>query len=222
MKIVLCNGDSLGMPRENVLFEDTWFFRLSNSLPKEKFCFINNFRRANTTNALASKDFLENYNPNIVIIQLGIVDCAPRIYNTNSLLIKIINRLPTYFKDFFWFISKKYKKRSQENAEVSLHKFKENIENFVQRCKITGIDKCIFIKIQIPGQAMVKKNPEIINSITLYNEVFDQVAVKYSFVKVLNPLFEGNQNWYVEDGYHVNKNGFQQVYNSLINEFLKC
>ena len=69
---------------------------------------------------------------------------------------------------------------------------------------------------------MVKKNPEIINSITLYNEVFDQVAVKYSFVKVLNPLFEGNQNWYVDDGYHVNKNGFQQVYNSLINEFLKC
>ena len=59
MKIVLCNGDSLGMPRENVLFEDTWFFRLSNSLPKEKFYFINNFRRANTTNALVSKDFLD-------------------------------------------------------------------------------------------------------------------------------------------------------------------
>ncbi|MDP5028535.1 MAG: hypothetical protein NWQ14_09955 [Flavobacterium sp.] len=222
MKIVLCNGDSLGMPRESVLFEDTWFFKLSNNLPKEKFYCINNFRRANTTNALASKDFLENYNPNIIIVQLGIVDCAPRIYNTNSIIIKIINRLPIFFKDFFWLISKKYKKRSQENAEVTLYKFKKNIEDFVERCKVLGVDRCIFIKIQIPGQVMIKKNPEIIESITQYNKVYDEFEALYSFVKVLNPLSEGNENWYIDDGYHVNKNGFQQVFDSLITEFQSC
>jgi hypothetical protein len=69
---------------------------------------------------------------------------------------------------------------------------------------------------------MIKKNPEIIESITQYNKVYDEFEALYSFVKVLNPLSEGNENWYIDDGYHVNKNGFKQVFDSLITEFQSC
>lgn len=221
MKIVLCNGDSLGMPRESILFKDTWFFKLSNNLSKESFYFINNFRRANTSDGLASKDFLENYNPNIVIVQLGIVDCAPRLYNSNSTFIKVINRSPTHFKNFFWHVSKKVKKRSYKNAEVTFDRFRQNIKNFIERCEVIGVEKCIFIKIQIPGKTMVNKNPKIIESIMKYNSVYDEMEKIHGFVKVINPLCKGIDEFYIADGYHVNETGFHVVYESLIHEFNK-
>ena len=40
MKIVLCNGDSTGMPRENVSFENTWFFKISNDFEKKKIIYL--------------------------------------------------------------------------------------------------------------------------------------------------------------------------------------
>ncbi len=222
MKIVLCNGDSLGMPRENVRFKDTWYFNLSNSFSQNEFYFINNFKRANTTNSLVNRDALENYNPNIIILQLGIVDCAPRLYKTNSLLVKIVNRSPLFIKKNFWKVSKKIKKRSILNADVNLKKFEKNITNFLDRCKILEVEKCIIIKIQKPGKIMINKNPEIIKAVNLYNTIFDHMEKIYDFVTVINPLKDGNDDFYIIDGYHVNKIGFNKVYEELKSEIKKC
>lgn len=134
MKIVLCNGDSLGMPRENVSFQNSWYFKLANYNFTKNYLFVNNFRRAFSTSELSSKDFLENYLPNIVILQVGIVDCAPRLYKTNTVLIKIINRIP-YVSTIFWQLSKRFKKRSLANADVSLELFRNNIIDYLIRCK---------------------------------------------------------------------------------------
>lgn len=222
MKIVLCNGDSLGMPRENVRFKDTWYFNLSNSFSRNEYYFINNFKRANTTNSLVNWDSLENYNPNIVVLQLGIVDCAPRLYKSNSLFIKIVNRAPLFIKKNFWKVSKKIKKRSILNADVNLKKFENNIINFLDRCEIIGVEKCIIIKIQRPSKIMIDKNPEIITAINMYNIIYDKMKKKYDFVKLINPLKDGNDNDYINDGYHVNNHGFAKVYESLITEFKEC
>lgn len=222
MKIVLCNGDSLGMPRENVRFKYTWYFKLSNSFSPNEYYFINNFKRANTTNSLVSRDSLENYSPNIIILQLGIVDCAPRLYQSNSLIIKIVNRAPLYIKKYFWKVSKKIKKRSILNADVDLKKFENNITNFLDRCKILGVERCIIIKIQKPGKIMIDKNPEIIRAVNLYNTIYDNMEKIYNFVKVIDPLKDGNDDFYINDGYHVNTQGFKKVYESLITEFKEC
>lgn len=222
MKTVLCNGDSLGMPRDNVKFESTWFYKLSNKLSKDHFYFVNNFKRANTTNSLYSRDSLENYSPKIVIVQLGIVDCAPRLYNSNSMLIKIVNRLPFILKNIFWKFSKLVKQRSIKNADVNIYCFEENLNNFLTRCQNIDVEKCILIKIGIPGSMMIKKNPEIIRAINLYNDVYDKVENIFHFVKVVNPLVDGHDDLYVDDGYHLNEKGFTRVHESLIAEFEQC
>lgn len=214
MKIVLCNGDSLGMPRENVSFQDSWYFKLANDNAHKNYFFVNNFRRAFNTSELSSKDFLENYQPNIVILQVGIVDCAPRLYKTNSLLVKIINRLP-FINKVFWKLSKRFKKRNLANADVPLDIFRKNIFDYLTRCKENKIEWCIIIKIQTPGAAMIKKNPDIIKAVKMYNNIFDDVSAQFNFVTIISPLDSGSSEDYLEDGYHVNEKGFQKVFNEL-------
>lgn len=214
MKIVLCNGDSLGMPRENVSFQNSWYFKLAKDNTHKNYFFVNNFRRAFNTSELLSKDFLENYDPSIVILQVGIVDCAPRLYKNKSILIKIINRLPLTSKAFWW-VSKRVKKRSIDNADISLELFRKNMINYLTRCEETKIKQCIIIKIQTPGSAMTKKNPDIIKAVKLYNNIFDDVSAQFNFVTIISPLDSGNNEDYLEDGYHVNEKGFQKVYNQL-------
>ncbi|GAB1448392.1 hypothetical protein MASR2M44_14010 [Bacteroidota bacterium] len=215
MKIVLCNGDSLGMPRENVSFKNTWFYNLVNSDLSKTYCFINNFKRALTSAQLFSKDFLENYNPEIVILQIGIVDCAPRLYKSNSNLIKIINRLPSFIVSSFWKISKKYKKRENKNADVPLDKFRDNMFLYLTRCKNIGVNKCIVIQIQNPGDLMVSKNPEIRESIEKYNTVLKELESAFDIVQLISPLSKGCNEDYIEDGYHVNEHGFRKVFIEL-------
>ncbi len=213
--MVLCNGDSLGLPRENVTFSNTWFFKLANSELASKFYFVNNFKRSLTSKDLYSKDFLENYQPSIVILQVGIVDCAPRLYKTNSLLVKIINRSPSLIKNTFWVLSKKYKKRSSVNADVYLNEFGENISSYLKRCEKNNIKNCIIIKIQIPGEVMIKKSPDIMRAIEIYNNKIEDVSSQYKFVKIISPLSSGCNDDYVDDGYHLNKKGFQKVFIEL-------
>ena len=62
---------------------------------------------------------------------------------------------------------------------------------------------------------MVNKNPFILDSIKKYNSVFDDLKNKYNLIIVINPLDFANENDYVEDGYHVNQNGFHKVFNEL-------
>tara|TARA_B110001452_G_scaffold119986_1_gene99552 strand:+ start:11406 stop:11687 length:282 start_codon:yes stop_codon:yes gene_type:complete len=89
---VLCIGDSTSLPGRSNKYEDTWIFKLKKRYTN--WDFITFFKRALTTNVLIEMgggdenypnpegaDCLEHYLPDKVIIQLGIVDCAPRLLN---------------------------------------------------------------------------------------------------------------------------------------------
>lgn len=211
-KLVLCVGDSLGMPRSDVSFFDTWYYKLSST--KNEYYFVNNFRRALTTNELISPDFLENYRPSIVILQVGIVDCAPRIFKKDSLIPKIVNRLPAFIKNLFWITLKRYKKRTPKNSDVSLEDFSLNLNNYLKRCELCMVEKVIIIKIQKPGSNMVRKNKNIYKSIQSYNYIIDSLEFKGDLC-VIDPLGDAVDSDYISDGYHLNSNGFDKVFNKL-------
>jgi acyl-CoA thioesterase-1 len=110
---VLCIGDSLALPGHHNKYEDTWFYKLKKEFPGHDF--ISFFKRQLTTEILVTigggekiegafptgADCLEHYMPEIVIIQLGIVDCAPRLINEKSFLWKIVRRLPDCFLNHY-------------------------------------------------------------------------------------------------------------------------
>ena len=53
---ILCIADSLGLPRDGVKIEDTWFYKLCHSFPQHHF--IDRFERGMLTSRLIeSEDF---------------------------------------------------------------------------------------------------------------------------------------------------------------------
>ena len=176
-------------------------------LKKKNYFFVNNFKRGFNSLELISKDYLENFQPSIVILNFGIVDCAPRLYKNNSIVIKCINKLP-FVSKYFWKLSKRFKKRKIANSDVQIELFRKNIIDYLSRCKEIELELCIIIKIQKPGTNFVKKSPDIVKAVKLYNQVFDDMSTQFNFLKVINPLDSASNTDYLEDGYHLNENGF--------------
>ena len=156
--------------------------------------FITYLQRSLTTNTLVSlggggtdnfprgSDLLEYYMPDIIIVQLGIVDCAPRLFNKDKLIMKIIDRLPKFFKTFIYNTKLKITGRIAENSYVSLNVFKKNLIDYLDRAKQNNIRKIIFIAISYPDERMKRKNPKIYDQVDLYNKVLFSMSELYDNV----------------------------------------
>ncbi len=236
MKKILCIGDSLALPRfDEVKYEDTWFYLLKKQFPA--FDFISVFKRGITTDVLTKwgggeqdkiktfpygSDCLEHYKPNVVILQLGIVDCAPRLLK-QGIERKLVTRLPKKYRNIYINFLKKFRERTPTNTFVSIEKFEKNLVNYFERGFQSGVDKVILIEIPIPDQEMIKKNKNILSNVIKYNEVYNKLSKNYSFVECVAPLKPDKFNEKIyTDGYHSNKLGnnlvFQELKQILINE----
>ena len=96
-KKVIIITDSVGMPRDELKYEDTWIYMLKNTFKNHDF--IDKSARGSTTARLVTEggsgiDTLETYNPDIVILQLGITECAPRLFKKPGLEFYIVSRMP--------------------------------------------------------------------------------------------------------------------------------
>lgn len=218
MKKVLCISDSLGLPRPQVLYTDTWISLLRQQ--RKDYDFIADFHRNATTDTLSQWEYGEHllfYEPKIIILQLGICDCAPRYLRTTSFWYRLLNHLPEKFSSNCWKIFKTFRKRNINRTDVSLDKFRLNVEQYIKQCIHNNVEKIIIIKIAAPGEAMLKNNPLIKSSIKLYNQVYEEIAAKYSqYVILTDPLHIGDNSCYVADGYHPNGKGNRLVADALV------
>lgn len=216
-KNILIVGDSLGLPRKNMPYINTWPFLLSSKLTN--FHFILKLQRALTTetiNSGLSEDWLEFYYPKNVILQVGIVDCSPRYIKNRGLTMKILAVLPSFLKAFFWQIIKRFSSRKCKYADVSLKGFQANIEKYIQRCENIGVERIFIIKIARSGSNMIKQNPKILKQIDLYNAVFERVAHCKNNCTLISTLEKANDNYFLEDGYHLNEYGNKQVFEDIL------
>lgn len=91
-KRILIITDSLGAPRndeEVITYDETWVGMLTKHLQsqgQEVLSFSENgLSSTSLLNDVKSK--LTLYNPNIIIAQFGIVDCAPRVLKNREILL---------------------------------------------------------------------------------------------------------------------------------------
>lgn len=216
MQKVLCIADSLGLPRESVPYDDTWISTVKKS--RQNLDFITIFKRALTSDSLKDgNEFLIYYYPNIVILQIGIVDCAPRYIKTNSILNKLVLRLPAKAQTLFWMIYKKIFKRSIKKVDVPIGRFETNLRYYCELCQKNNIQKILMLKICTPSPFMTRKNPLIKEAVLNYNSVLEKIGMEFSIVKLLDPLNIGSDEFYV-DGYHPNKFGHQLVASEILKE----
>nr|WP_314993518.1 SGNH/GDSL hydrolase family protein [uncultured Capnocytophaga sp.] len=224
-KRILCIGDSTSLPGHTNTFEDTWYYKLSEEFSNYKFITV--FRRAITTDILVKEgggdsidnqpsgaDCLEFYKPSLIIIQLGIVDCAPRLLtNFDKIILKLLS---SKYHNAYVRLIKKVRKRNKKNTQVSISNFQKNLLNYIERSLLIGVEKIIFIAIPFPDNRMIKKNPLIEENVSIYNKIIEDLSKKYKFIEVITPLDSRKYNDVIfEDGYHPNPLGNNIVFNAL-------
>jgi acyl-CoA thioesterase-1 len=227
---VLCIGDSLSLPGHLNKYEDTWPYLLKREFPDVDF--INFFKRQLTTEVLNTlgggergidkwpkgADCLEAFMPDVVIVQLGIVDCAPRLMNKVDKIIlnQISNSLSNYYIKFIKFI----RKRKLENTIVPFELFMKNWVSYAIRAKKCN-SKVIIVSISIPDNNLISKNPQVVLNVNRYNKYLFELSQKFENVFVTKPLNPMNYNGEIyQDGYHPNKIGHEILTNQIV-DFLR-
>ncbi len=220
---VLCIGDSLALPGHLNKYEDTWIYKIKNSITEVDF--ITFFKRQLTTDCLVTMgggkdgidnapkgaDCLEFYLPDYIILQLGIVDCAPRLIKNNER--KVLEKLPFFLSHTYIKIIKKIRNRKITNTHVTPEKFKKNLENYLTRCINNKVKKVIIVQIPYPDERLISKNRLITANIEQYNSILFELQKVFNksnldFIQIVDPLNSRKYSFRIfEDGYHPNRTG---------------
>jgi len=224
---ILCLGDSTSLPGHTNTYEDTWIYSLKKEFPSIDF--ITFFKRNITTNILVElggetsdgdfpngADCLEHYQPQVIIIQLGIVDCAPRLIDNSNIIWKIVRRLPKKFIEGYIAFLKRKRHRDINNVIVSKDKFRNNLNNYIIRCKKMDVKHVFFINIPIPGSKMLSKNLSILENVISYQKILNELSTNNKLFKTISVFPKENVDDYYSDGYHPNPMGNKLISDKLI------
>lgn len=218
---ILCIGDSLGLPRKGCNYEDTWVALLRNKYPKHTF--IDHFHGDRLIDSALS-DYNHYYkycNPDIVIIQQGICDCAPRYINDDKFSVRVIRKMFYLLRmeNLFWRLVKKHK-RSPDCVYTHPEKFVNTYKMLIDSI-LDGVERCvILVKIGHGDKTITAASPYFNKNADRYNNLIDQIASGYSKVYVIDPLNDVKDEMFV-DGYHCGPLGMQKVSASLCSVFDK-
>lgn len=205
----------MALPRPEVHYEKTWICCLKNELRQHDFitlCFRNL-----TTRYLSegwAGDSLEFYSPEVVILQLGVVDCAPRYFISKKMYKRILSVLPSFILNIIIKLVKVFFERKNKYSEVKPQNFDQNIYDYLKRCELSNVKKVLIIAIGNVSDTVASKSSNFRNTINLYNSVFYKYENLFPFVTVLNPLYNSNDLNFC-DGYHPSEIGHKEIFNSI-------
>lgn len=223
MKRILIIGDSLAMPRGEVPYEETWPYFLGKKFPDYEF--IDKTRRASKSDRLVNEgggyknikrgaDVLEHYNPDVVIVQIGITDCSPRYFRKSSLFSKLLNVSPNFIKSSIYSFIKKYFERKVKYADIDSNIFEKNWRNYIDRA-VANNTEIIIISISAVSSEFIKKSPEIEIAIQTYNIILKNLASEFKNVTYIDPIDKNVIEKVAIDELHVNKEGHKIVFEEL-------
>ncbi len=215
---ILIATDSLGAPRndeEVITYDETWVGMITKNLKSQGHEVI-----AFTDNGLSSialfrnvKSKLTLYNPDIVITQYGIVDCAPRVLKNREILLSKLFFLskPVHY------IAKKYHAPLSKIRNICLTPltlFQENVEEIYTLFKTDNNAQIITIAIAPANEDYINKSPRIQDNIDRYNTALKDQCDQFI-------TYEGvdASTIYLPDAHHLNKKGHEVLYQKLLTAF---
>lgn len=213
-KRIIILGDSLAMPRpdDNIKYEDTYSYLLQNNNCEV----INRSKRSNDskiqTNSQNILDDIVYLNPNIVIIHLGIVDCAPRLFTRNEA--RVLSVMPNYLSKIIISFFSKYRYIFTKIRQISyvgeVH-FKKNLEYLIKKLQSLDID-ILIIKILETNQENIRRSYKFEENIHRYNLIISKISHNYNIREI---DINGYDNILLKDGIHINKSGHNAIYKKL-------
>lgn len=162
-KRILIITDSLGMPRNgqvgNIPVVSTWPYLVKKRFPNFDIEFSPG-RGMIIRHLYDNAWHFENFNPDFVFVQAGIVDCAPRAFSRYEN--EIIKLLPFKIPKKLTWLLRKYR----NSTNTSPQNFKMYLEKF---CNLFSQSKVFFIEI-LPASAEYEHQvPGVIKNIATYN-----------------------------------------------------
>lgn len=214
---VLCIGDSLGLPRKGCPYEKTWFFKLAKKYPNIEF--IDYFKRGLVLTETVNlyNMYYTDYKPDIVIIQTGICDCAPRYLNSNKLFWKLLLNLLGHLglESYFWKIIKFIFSRRENCVYTKVDVFSLLYRKLIEKFIANGVKKIIVVKIGHVAESVAANNCYFNSNVDKYNNIINEIALeKKDHIIIIDPLHNVHEDLFV-DGYHCNSNGMEKVYHDL-------
>ena len=170
-----------------------------------------------TSNELEELSSIELIIPDIVFLNIGIVDCAPRKYDRNSILIKCIERSPKSIRNRIYRFKKKHSARKVEYAYVNSADYRKNIINFIEKCRKNGVGKIILLSIPKPLDKLSVKSPKLLEQVDCYNKILKDISSSITNVQYLNVLQDQKDVNFVDDGYHLTARGHNEITEVIIN-----
>ena len=207
-KRVLVISDSLALPRnrpERTLYEETYPFLLQNHFTVLQL----SYGGGTIKEILHQASYYTSYNPDVVIIQSGIVDCAYRAFPL------FVDKGATYSKILYFYkrviariIPPRFLRRHLRIRYTSPSEFKLALDDLKSK-----FAKSIIVAVGIvpASDEYEKLVPGIKKSIIQYNTIIkDSKSVDY-FID----LGKMSLNCVMSDHHHINKNGHLYIFKAI-------
>ncbi len=206
MKILFLT-DSLSLPREEngqvVKYEETYLSILRKEFP-EMLIVDSAIGGATIWDLFRQIFYYKYFEPDLVIIQCGIVDCAPRAFTEFEK--KILNRLGIRAKGLTSFL-RRYR-GLKRTSRVKFEKTAIKIKNEFSNIPVYAIG------ILPASLEYEKKVPGIENSIAIYNQI---LKGHFHFIESCGFPMEGILN----DHHHLNKYGHEVIADNIRSVLIK-
>lgn len=217
LKIVIL-GDSLALQRpwEGIDEKDTYAYKLTNHGVIE-----NKSRYANTSfkQLKKIKSDVSDTKSDIFVIQLGIVDCCPRIftYHQQRFLSLLNIFLPKLVK---YYTTKKSENRYEKTKKRKIifttqDQYRNNLKKIIDTILLYNKPKKILlVNIAYPSESLEEKNYDVQNQIIQYNNILSELQNElisvidiYSFTKNEPDSLLGDE--------HISTKGHNYIVNSI-------
>jgi len=211
---VVILSDSLSMPRpdESLLYEETYPYLLQQEM-ENCFEIINRGKRANTIQEQITDQYVYDdimfFYPKYVVIQLGIVDCAPRLFSRRFGKYVIGNIKPLFLREF---VIGQFSKRRIfftkhfPRQYVPLSKFSYGYDYLLNMVKEFGSTP-IVVNIARTSPENDCRSYGFIQHIKNYNEAIEKTAQRHNALLIDMYKISESNAVLLDDGIHYNKLG---------------
>ncbi|MCK6551387.1 SGNH/GDSL hydrolase family protein [Myxococcota bacterium] len=217
--------DSLGMPRvvgdEALRWEEIWPKRVERALNERGTAveIICCGARARTSGDLLGTELQEHVvfkRPDVVVVEVGVTDCAPRVFSKNEKRLLNTPVVPARVRD--WIVQRRSAKRLEITAKAPLarvytppDRFEADLRAYARALREQPWPiSLVILPIVAHAARMAKKSSRHDENVALYNGILDKIArdVDATFV-AQQTLLPGRDvdAWFFQDGYHITPEG---------------
>ncbi len=226
LKKIVILADSLSLPRPehlgDISYEETYPYLLDvslrNLLGKNAPVVIEKGKRSRTITDVATEwqEYVSWRKSEIVIVQVGITDCAPRVFLPKQRAFVGRIRVRAIREMLLKFVHK-YRRQiisaSPNKVYTPLQQYRDTVAKLVELARQDGVKALIFVKIVFPPDFVESRSPGLQENVRLYNNVLDQIKSRPGVhVVELNELIqnqEDSESHILDDGEHLSVQGNQ-------------